>query len=83
MKLLSLFSGCGGMDIGFEGDFKCLKKSINQQMHPDWVTKEDGQWVTLKKTNFDTVFTNELLINEIKTIKKKEKKEYEQSFNQK
>lgn len=60
MKLLSLFSGCGGMDIGFEGDFKCLKKSINQQMHPDWVTKEDGQWVTLKKTNFDTVFANDI-----------------------
>ena len=28
MNLLSLFSGCGGMDIGFEGDFKCLKKSL-------------------------------------------------------
>ena len=25
MRLLSLFSGCGGMDIGFEGDFTCLK----------------------------------------------------------
>lgn len=23
MKLLSLFSGCGGMDIGFEGNFVC------------------------------------------------------------
>lgn len=25
MNLVSLFSGCGGMDIGFEGDFFCLK----------------------------------------------------------
>ena len=42
MNLLSLFSGCGGMDIGFEGDFLCLKKSINTQIHPDWVESENG-----------------------------------------
>ena len=36
-KLLSLFSGCGGMDIGFEGGFSCLSKSIN----PDWVQKKN------------------------------------------
>lgn len=29
MQVLSLFSGCGGMDIGFEGGFNCLKRSIN------------------------------------------------------
>ena len=28
-RVLSLFSGCGGMDIGFEGGFKCLKKSTD------------------------------------------------------
>ena len=28
LKMLSLFSGCGGMDIGFEGGFICHKKSI-------------------------------------------------------
>ena len=33
VNLLSLFSGCGGMDIGFEGDFICLKKSINTNIH--------------------------------------------------
>ena len=22
-RVLSLFSGCGGMDLGFEGDFVC------------------------------------------------------------
>ena len=29
-NLLSLFSGCGGMDIGFEGGFKIPKATINQ-----------------------------------------------------
>ena len=42
MNLLSLFSGCGGMDIGFEGDFTCLKKSINCSIHPEWVEEENG-----------------------------------------
>ena len=35
MNVLSLFSGCGGMDIGFEGGFTCLKRSINIKVHPD------------------------------------------------
>ena len=55
MNLLSLFSGCGGMDIGFEGNFLCLKKSINTQIHPDWVESENGNWVKVKKTIFNTV----------------------------
>lgn len=60
MKLLSLFSGCGGMDIGFEGGFTCLKKSINIKLHPDWIAKESGEWVELAKTAFDTVFANDI-----------------------
>lgn len=36
-KVLSLFSGAGGMDIGFEGDFKTLECSVNGKMHPDWI----------------------------------------------
>lgn len=60
MKLLSLFSGCGGMDIGFEGDFKCLKKSVNSIMHPDWIKKDLGDWVWLKPTVFKTVFANDI-----------------------
>lgn len=60
MRLLSLFSGCGGMDIGFEGGFTCLKKSVNQSLHPDWVTEDRGQWTTLKRTNFETVFANDI-----------------------
>lgn len=60
MNLLSLFSGCGGMDIGFEGGFRCLKKSVNTKVHPDWITAEDGDWVTLAPTIFHTVFANDI-----------------------
>ena len=35
IKVLSLFSGCGGMDLGFEGGFSCLRKSVNTKLHPD------------------------------------------------
>ena len=60
MNLLSLFSGCGGMDIGFEGNFKCLKKSINQAIHPDWILSGSGNWVTVAPTIFETVFANDI-----------------------
>ena len=60
MNVLSLFSGCGGMDIGFEGGFDCLKVSINSELHPDWIDTEHGEWVTVKKTGFDTVFANDI-----------------------
>ena len=60
MRVLSLFSGCGGMDIGFEGGFKCLKKSINSTLHPDWINKDFGDWVQVRKTGFTTVFANDI-----------------------
>ncbi len=59
-KLLSLFSGCGGMDIGFEGGFSCLKKSINHKIHKDWIVKENKDFVNLTKTNFEIVFANDI-----------------------
>ena len=37
MNLLSLFSGCGGMDIGFEGGFECYAKSINKVLHSNYI----------------------------------------------
>lgn len=61
MNMLSLFSGCGGMDIGFEGGFRCLKRSINSEMHPEWIEEDGGgDWVTVKKTVFNTVFANDI-----------------------
>ena len=60
LKLLSLFSGCGGMDIGFEGDFVCLKKSINNSIHKSWIIEDLGDFVRVKRTSFDTVFANDI-----------------------
>jgi len=46
-KVVSIFTGCGGMDLGFEGGF-----SINQQSF-------DGGFVP--KTGFETIFANDIL----------------------
>lgn len=62
MRVLSLFSGCGGMDIGFEGGFTCGAKSINEDLHPDWIDEVlgGGKRVKVKKTVFETVFANDI-----------------------
>lgn len=60
LRLLSLFSGCGGMDLGFTGGFKCLKKSVNQNIHKDWIDSENENWIELKRTCFETVFANDI-----------------------
>lgn len=60
MNVLSLFSGCGGMDIGFEGGFKCLARSIDEQANSEWIEKKENHWVLLKKTGFNTVFANDI-----------------------
>lgn len=62
LKVLSLFSGCGGMDLGFEGGFRVLSKSINPKIHPDWITENtDKGWVTLPHTRFKTIFSNDII----------------------
>lgn len=60
LRVLSLFSGCGGMDVGFEGDFTCLKRSINTNIHPTWVTEENNGYVKVAPTGFKTVFANDI-----------------------
>lgn len=60
LRVLSLFSGCGGMDLGFEGDFICHRKSISPQS--TWVQEViDEHWVRLQKNRFRTVFANDIL----------------------
>ena len=59
-KVLSLFSGCGGMDLGFEGSFQCLTKEINTELHPDWIAHSDGDTCLLKEIGFTTVFANDI-----------------------
>ena len=61
LRVLSLFSGCGGMDLGFEGSFQVLRQCLNPHINPHWNTgKPDGDWVTLPKTGFTTVFANDI-----------------------
>lgn len=48
------------MDIGFEGGFTCLAKSINAEVHPDWIIKKNGKWVSVAPTSFETVFANDI-----------------------
>ena len=61
LRVLSLFSGCGGMDLGFEGSFQVLRQGLNPQINPHWnIAESDGDWVTLPKTRFHTVFANDI-----------------------
>lgn len=61
LNVLSLFSGCGGMDLGFEGGFYVLKESINETVHPEWIAKKCGKaWIKLPDTRFHTVFANDI-----------------------
>lgn len=61
LRVLSLFSGCGGMDLGFEGGFTVLKKSVNLSIHPNWKIRQESKgWVRLPDTRFKTVFANDI-----------------------
>ena len=60
IRLLSLFSGCGGLDLGFEGGFKALKAAVNPTIFADVKKTEDRNWTMLPKTRFTTVFANDI-----------------------
>jgi len=60
-RLLSLFSGCGGMDLGFEGNFETMLDYINTDLNSDWIKKKKGNKVLLNETPFETVFANDIL----------------------
>ena len=64
LKVLSLFSGCGGMDLGFEGGFTVHKNSVNEKINPGIIAEHlDNDLVKLKPTKFETVFANDILID--------------------
>lgn len=64
LNVLSLFSGCGGMDLGFEGGFSVLKESVNEILTPHFIDKKlKNGFVQLKKTKFKTVFANDILLD--------------------
>ena len=60
IKVLSLFSGCGGMDLGFEGSFFANKRSFAES-DPNIVFKIKNEWVKTRKTRFKTIFANDIL----------------------
>ncbi len=62
-NLLSLFSGCGGMDIGFEGGFIVPKTTLNTKINKDWIANETETHYLLKETNFETSFANDISDN--------------------
>ena len=59
-RVLSLFSGCGGMDLGFEGHFLANRKSFAKDS-PYIEHQLNDHWIFLKKTLFQTVFANDIL----------------------
>ncbi len=59
-KLLSLFSGCGGMDIGFEGSFSLPKNVLNQDINSNWIKHKNEKNIELAETIFETVFANDI-----------------------
>ena len=59
-NLLSLFSGCGGMDLGFTGSFFCNEKSVNKKLHADWIADIQNKKILLAPTSFETVFANDI-----------------------
>lgn len=62
IRVLSLFSGCGGMDLGFEGNFFVHRNSVNTKIHPEWILEERADnWVLLKKNQFEIIFANDIL----------------------
>lgn len=60
LRVLSLFSGCGGMDLGFEGHFIANRKSFAEDS-PYIERRMNSSWIFLKKTKFQTVFANDIL----------------------
>ena len=63
IKVLSLFSGCGGMDLGFEGAFPVLRDCLNKNIHPEWFNGASAKshWIQLPKTRFKVVFANDIM----------------------
>jgi DNA (cytosine-5)-methyltransferase 1 len=62
VNVLSLFSGCGGMDLGLEGGFTVHRDSISEKYNPDFIEcNVNKNFVRLKQTRFKLVFANDIL----------------------
>ena len=54
-SVASLFSGCGGMDLGFEGGFEVLRVSVADR--EDLVRKKRSKFVRIPRTSYNTIFS--------------------------
>lgn len=61
LKVLSLFTGIGGMDMGFDGQVIVHKDSISNKEFIDHPYNNIENFVVLKKNNFTSVFQNDIL----------------------
>jgi DNA (cytosine-5)-methyltransferase 1 len=60
LRLLSLFSGCGGMDLGFEGGFLAHEKCLPPWLLENSIESQQAHYVKLAPTRFRTVFANDI-----------------------
>lgn len=60
LKYLSLFTGIGGMDMGFDGEVIVHRESIENK---DFIDRQHtvNDFVVLKKNKFECVFQNDIL----------------------
>lgn len=56
-RVLSLFSGCGGMDLGFEGGFDVHLAALPSAIRND----KDEAWGYAPRTSFEVVFANDIV----------------------
>ncbi len=62
IRCLSLFSGCGGMDLGLEGGFVVHKNSINPKVNPGFIDSYVSEnYIKLASTRFRVVFANDIM----------------------
>ena len=59
LRVLSLFSGAGGMDLGLEGGFLTHVLSVGMDVHSG-KCRDDENWVRVPGTRFVTVFANDI-----------------------
>ncbi len=60
LRVLSLFSGCGGMDLGLEGGFIAPRRSFAEGS-PSVASVLNDDWVLVRRTRMETVFANDIL----------------------
>lgn len=55
---ISLFSGCGGLDLGFEGGFEIHRACVGDE---NFIEARRGDKVLLKKNPFEIIFCNDIM----------------------